>query len=148
MTDNIALWLSSKRSPFVVGAGPMPEAKAHEVVVRTRAIAVNPFERLIQTAGDIMTPFLAYPAVLGSDVSGEVIAVGTDVTRFQVGDRVVGYAAGTDKTRNRASEGAFQAYVILLDHMTSTLPDAISFEDAAVLPLGISTAASALFQCD
>ena len=148
MTDNTALWISSKRSPFAVGAAPMPKAQAHEVVIRTRAIAVNPFERLIQTAGDIMTPFLTYPAVVGSDVSGEVIAVGTGVTRFKVGDRVLGYAAGTDKTRNRASEGAFQAYVVLLEHMTSPLPDSLSFENAAVFPLGISTAASALFQRD
>ncbi|VXD07393.1 Zn-dependent oxidoreductase [Sphingomonas sp. T1] len=148
MTDNTALWILSKRSPFAIGPAPMPEAQAHEVVIRTRSIAVNPFDRLIQTAGDIMTPFLTYPAIVGTDVAGEVIAVGADVTRFKIGDRVLGFAAGTDKTRNRASEGAFQAYVVLLDHMTSPMPEALSFEDAAVLPLGLSTAASALFQRD
>ena len=148
MADNTALWISSKRSPFMAGAAPFPEAHAHEVVIRTRAVAVNPFDRLIQTAGDIMTPFLSYPAVVGTDVAGEVIAVGAGVTRFQIGDRVVGFAAGTDKTRNRASEGAFQTHVVLLDHMTAALPDSLSFEEASVLPLGISTAASALFQRD
>jgi NADPH:quinone reductase-like Zn-dependent oxidoreductase len=148
MTDNTALWLRSKRSPFTIAPAPFPQAQAGELVIRSRAIAVNPFDRLIQTSGDLMTPFLSYPAVLGTDVAGEVIAVGKGVTRFAVGDRVLGFASGTDKTRNRASEGAFQAYVVLLEHMTSPLPDALSFEDAAVLPLGISTAACGLFQVD
>lgn len=148
MTDNTALWLLSKRSPFTVAPAPFPQAQAGELVIRARAIAVNPFDRLIQTAGDLMTPFLSYPIVLGTDVAGEVIAVGEGVTRFAVGDRVLGFASGTDKTRNRASEGAFQAYVVLLEHMTSPLPDALSFEDATVLPLGISTAACGLFQAD
>ena len=148
MTDNTALRLSYKRSPFTIGPASFPTAQAGEVVIRARAVAVNPFDRLIQTSGEIMTPFLKYPAVVGTDVAGEVIALGADVTRFQIGDRVVGFAAGTDKSRNRASEGAFQTYVVLLEHMTSPLPDALSFEDAAVLPLGISTAASALFQRD
>jgi NADPH:quinone reductase-like Zn-dependent oxidoreductase len=148
MTDNIALWLRSKRSPFTVAPAIFPQAQAGALVIRTRAIAVNPFDRLIQTSGDLMTPFLNYPAVLGTDVAGEVIAVGEGVTRFAVGDRVLGFAAGTDKTRNRAAEGAFQSYVVLLEHMTSPLPDGLSFEEAAVLPLGISTAACGLFQTD
>lgn len=148
MADNTALSLRSKRSPFTIAPAPFPQVQAGELVIRTRAIAVNPFDRLIQTSGDLMTPFLSYPAVLGTDVAGEVIAVGKGVTRFAVGDRVLGFASGTDKTRNRAAEGAFQACVVLLEHMTSPLPDALSFEDAAVLPLGISTAACGLFQAD
>jgi NADPH:quinone reductase-like Zn-dependent oxidoreductase len=61
---------------------------------------------------------------------------------------VVGYAAGSDKQRNRAAEGAFQDYVVLLAHMTSPLPDAVSFAAASVIPLGVSTAACGLFQTD
>ncbi|MEO9132851.1 MAG: zinc-binding alcohol dehydrogenase family protein [Sphingomonas sp.] len=148
MTDNTALWLSSKRADFTVGAAPFPIVQLREIVIRTRAIAVNPMDRLVQTSGDLMTPYLHYPAILGSDVAGDVVAVGADVTRFKVGDRVVGFAASTDKTRNRAAEGAFQTYVVLLEHMTAAIPDALSFEDASALPLGISTAACALFQRD
>ena len=86
--------------------------------------------------------------MVGSDVAGEVVEVGGGVTRFRVGDRVVGFAAGSDKQRNRAAEGAFQDYVVLLAHMASPIPDAMAFEDAAVLPLGLSTAACGLFQKD
>ncbi|KQO05111.1 zinc-binding alcohol dehydrogenase family protein [Sphingomonas sp. Leaf242] len=148
MTDNTALWLSSKRAALTVGAAPFPTAQSGEIVIRTRAIAVNPMDRLVQTSGDLMTPYLHYPAIVGSDVAGEVVAVGANVTRFQVGDRVVGFAGSTDKTRNRAAEGAFQTYVVLLEHMTAAIPDALAFEDASALPLGISTAACALFQRD
>lgn len=148
MTENTALWLSSKRTPFTVGEAPYPTAGTGEVVIRTRAIAVNPFERLIQTCGEIMTPYLAYPAVIGSDVAGEVVAVGEGVTRFQVGDRVLGYAAGSDKARNSAREGGFQAYTVLLQGLITPLPDALSFEQACVLPLAAMTASAGLFQRD
>jgi threonine dehydrogenase-like Zn-dependent dehydrogenase len=77
-----------------------------------------------------------------------VVEVGAGVSRFRAGDRVVGYAAGSDKRRNRAAEGAFQEYVVLLAHMTTPLPDTISFEAACVIPLGVSTAACGLFQKD
>ena len=148
MTENTALWLSSKRAAFTLEAAPFPKAGSKEIVIRTRAIAVNPMDRLVQTSGDLLSPYLHYPAIVGSDVAGHVVAIGTDVTRFKVGDRVVGFAAGTDKTRNRAAEGAFQTHVVLLEHMTAAIPDALAFEDASALPLGISTAACALFQRD
>jgi len=98
--------------------------------------------------GDIITPWITYPFVTGTDLAGEVAEIGSQVTRFRIGDRVLGFAAGGDKQRNRASEGAFQDYAIVLAHMVTPIPDAMSFEEAAVLPLGLSTAACGLFQRD
>ncbi|KAK1138545.1 hypothetical protein N8T08_002401 [Aspergillus melleus] len=46
----------------------------------------------------------------------------------------------------RIQDNAFQAYTILQTNMTSELPSEVSYEDAAVLPLGLSTASSGLFQ--
>jgi threonine dehydrogenase-like Zn-dependent dehydrogenase len=57
-------------------------------------------------------------------------------------------AAGTSEKINNSSQGAFQAYPVLLDHMTSPIPDRISYEEACVIPLGASTAACGLFQKD
>ena len=62
------------------------------------------------------------------------------------GDRVLGHAVGTDRDSNRAAEGAFQQYTVVLERMASPIPDAMPFEDAAVLPLAVSTAACGLFQ--
>ena len=147
MTRNTALWLNAKRADFTVAPAPCSEPLAGEILVRVRAVAVNPMDRLIQSVGDLMTPWIAYPFIAGSDVAGEVVGVGAGVTRFAIGDRVLGYAAGADKG-HRAAEGAFQAYVVLKDYMASPMPDTLSFEAGAVLPLALSTAASGLFEHD
>lgn len=96
----------------------------------------------------MITPWVTYPAILGSDVAGEVVAVGTSVFRFKPGDRVLGLALGIDKLANRASEGAFQHYVILRQDAATAIPDSIAFEQAAVLPLAVATAACGLFLGD
>jgi len=146
--DNTALWLPSKRAALAIGAAPYRPPSTGEIVVRARAVAINPVDRLMLTIGDIIMPWIKYPFVLGSDVAGDVVAVGPGVTRFSVGDRVLGHAVGSDKQRNSAAEGAFQTYVVLLAHMASPIPDTLSFEAASVLPLGLSTAACGLFQKD
>jgi threonine dehydrogenase-like Zn-dependent dehydrogenase len=98
--------------------------------------------------GDFVFPWLKYPTIFGSDVAGEVVEVGDAVTRFKPGDRVLGHATGTDKSRNAPAEGAFQNYTILLEHMAAPIPADMAYENAAVLPLGLSTAACGLFQKD
>jgi NADPH:quinone reductase-like Zn-dependent oxidoreductase len=148
MPENTALWIRAKRGPLTVGPAPYTAPRADEIVVRVRAVAVNPMDRLQQTMGDIFTPWTPYPFVVGSDVAGEVVEVGAGIKRFHIGDRVVGFAAGSDKSGNRAAEGALQDYVVLLAHMAAPIPDAMRFEDAAVLPLGLATAACGLFQKD
>lgn len=79
MTGNTAHWLSSKRAATTLGAAPFPSAQSDELVIRTRAIAVNPMDRLLQTSRGLMTPYLHDPAILGSDVAGDVIAIGNEV---------------------------------------------------------------------
>ena len=95
-----------------------------------------------------MFTWLKHPSILGYDVAGEVVAVGKDVTRFQVRDRVVGFAVGTDGKVNDPAEGAFQEYVVLRPDLTSPIPSSLSYEAASVIPLGLSTAAAGLFQED
>ena len=95
-----------------------------------------------------MFPWLKYPLILGLDTAGQVVEVGPGVTRFKVGDRVVGHANGTDKNYNDPSHGAFQTYTVLILNAASPIPDTLSYENAAVLPLGLSTAACGLFQKD
>jgi NADPH:quinone reductase-like Zn-dependent oxidoreductase len=81
-------------------------------------------------------------------VAGEVVEIGSSITRFKVGDRVVGQACAIDQAFNDSAKGAFQLYTVLVDHMTSPIPPTMPFEQAAVLPLAISTASCGLFLKD
>jgi len=146
--ERAALWLDSPGGALRVGTAPVPQPGPGEVVVRARAVALNPIDAMGGIARRVVLPWLRYPAVLGSDVAGEIVAVGPGVDELKVTDRVVGYAAGVEKSRNSSAEGAFQTHVVLLQHMCATLPDVISFEQAAVLPLALTTAASGLFDSD
>ncbi|GHF00458.1 hypothetical protein GCM10014715_65770 [Streptomyces spiralis] len=146
--QNTALWLPKPGARFEVGPAPYTSPAANEVVVRVRAVAVNPIDGLPGFLYRLALPWLTFPAVVGSDVAGEVVEVGADVTRLQPGDRVLGHAFGVDKSQNRAAESAFQHYVVLMQHMVSPLPDSLTFAEAAVLPLALSTAATGMFQQD
>ncbi len=146
--QNTALWLPRRGATFEAGPAPYTPPAANEVVVRVRAVAVNPIDGIPGFAYRLALPWLTFPAVIGSDVAGEVVEVGADVTRLRPGDRVLGHALGLERSRNRAAEGAFQKYAVLLRHMVSPIPDELSFEQAAALPLALSTAATGLFQED
>jgi NADPH:quinone reductase-like Zn-dependent oxidoreductase len=148
MPDNAAAWFVAKGAKLQVGPAPYTAPGAGEIVVRNRAVAINPVDWAIPILGGAMFPWIKCPTVLGEDLAGEVAEVGVGVTRFKVGDRVVAHALGLNKNRNRAAEGAFQIYSVIADHMASPIPDELSFERAAVLPLGLSTAACGLFQKD
>ena len=148
MPVNTAAWINAAGAPLAVGPAPYTPPADDQIVVRNHAVAVNPLEWIIQVAGSLTYRWLKYPAVLGSDVAGEVVETGRAVTRFQVGDRVLGHAVGTDKDSNSAAEGGFQQCTVLLERMASPIPDSLTFTSAAVLPLGVSTAACALFQDD
>ncbi len=147
-TSNTAAWISSKHAHLEVGPAPYTPPGDDQIVIRNHAVAINPLDWIIQVEGSLAYRWLTYPTVLGSDAAGEVAEVGKAVTRFRVGDRVLGHAVGTDKDTNRAAEGAFQQYTVVLERMASLIPDTLPFEEAAVLPLAVSTAACGLFQND
>ena len=148
MPTNTAAWYLAKYAKLEVGPAPYTPPRADEIVVRNRAVAINPVDWALPRMGGVGFPWIKTPTVLGSDVAGDVVEVGAEVSRFKVGQRVFGHALGTSKARFGPSQGAFQNYTVLVEHMVSPIPDAMSYEHAAVLPLGASTAACGLFQRD
>lgn len=147
MPCNTAAWLTAeKATPLEVKAAPYTAPRENEIVVKNRAVAINPVDWAMQTMGKALFSWTKYPYILGMNFAGEVAEVGSAVTRFKVGDRVLGHA--TALTTNNPAEGAFQEYTVALTHMVSPIPGSISYESAAVLPLGVSTAACGLFQKD
>jgi D-arabinose 1-dehydrogenase-like Zn-dependent alcohol dehydrogenase len=145
---NEALWLVAPGGPFEVRASEFPAASPGLVVVRVRAVAVNPVDAIVGPVRRLVTPWIRYPTVIGSDVAGEIVSVGDGVTFLRSGDRVVAFAAGQERPRNSTEEGGFQLYVSVLARVCARLPDDVSFERAAVLPLGLATAAAGLYEAD
>ncbi|KAF2659341.1 GroES-like protein [Lophiostoma macrostomum CBS 122681] len=142
---NHAIVLSGAKQPLALQETSYTPPGPHELVVKTYAVAINAVDAYKQLLGDNFLPYINLPCVPGNDLAGEVIEVGSAVTRFHPGDRVCGEAAGTADFGNRQAESAFQEYVVLREHLTARIPDGVAYERAAVLPLGFSTAAYGLF---
>lgn len=144
MASNTAAWLvSEKARPFEIKPAPLATPSDNQILIKNHAVAINPIDGKLQALAFYPIP---YPTILGQDVAGEVVSVGSGVTRFKVGDRVIGNAAGFGTKKD--TDRAFQAYTILQDNMASPIPSSVSYEQAVVLPLAISTAASGLFNPD
>jgi NADPH:quinone reductase-like Zn-dependent oxidoreductase len=142
MSDNRAAFLvGHKKKPLVVDVTDDRYPDENEIVVKNAAVAINQLDWKMQDTPWVM---FNYPLILGVDVAGEVVDVGSDVTRFMIGDRVLGHALSFATQDER--HAGFQNYTVLLSNMASPIPPSLSFERAAVLPLGISTASAALFQ--
>lgn len=146
MSTNTAAWLPANGRPLEVGPAPMPHAGRGELVVRVEAVAVNPVDWIVQSIGAVGYRWLHHPAVLGSDVAGTVQEVGADVTRFRVGDRVLGLAIGLERDRDRPAEGGFQSLVVLSQELAAPVPADMDAVHASVVPLTVSTAATGLFE--
>ncbi|KAK0123653.1 hypothetical protein ONS95_008665 [Cadophora gregata] len=91
-STNFAAYIEALRAhPLAVKAAPMPPCPlANQVTIKTHSIAINGVDRMIQQTGMIV-PENAYLFILGNDIAGEVVAVGSSVSKVKPGDRVVAY---------------------------------------------------------
>lgn len=144
---NYAAWIPSHGAQLEVADAPFPTDVADdEVVIKNKAVAVNPVDWKIQSAPEPIFN-IKYPYILGSDVAGEVVGVGAAVTHLSKGDRVIGHALGLSSGGGPAY-GGFQLYPKLKAVTVARIPGAVPFEQAVVLPLSISTAAAGLYLKD
>lgn len=141
---NYAAWITSHGAELEVGDAPFPADLADdEIIIKNKAVAVNPVDWKIQSAPQPIFK-IEYPYILGSDVAGEVVAAGEAVRhRFKKGDRIIGHALGLSS--GGAAYGGFQLYPKLKAATVSRIPDNLPFEQAVVLPLSVSTAAAGLY---
>ena len=137
---NHAAVIPEKTAQLVYQERPIPAPGDDELLIRNKAIAVNPVDWKIQDWSFFVEK---YPNVLGSDVCGIVEAVGPKVTKFKVGDRVAGFAATI--YNSDINHGAFQTYPLLREVGTTKIPDSMSFEEASVFPMAMATAAISMF---
>ena len=120
-----------------VEAVPDPKPGPTQVLIRVKAIGVNPVETYIRSGSYARKPNLPYTP--GSDIAGIVEAVGANTTTFKPGDRV--YAHGVT-----AGSGGYAELAVSEDSQVHRLPDGVSFEQGAAIGVPYGTAWRALFQ--
>jgi NADPH:quinone reductase-like Zn-dependent oxidoreductase len=131
----------------------IPVPSPHEVLVRVRACSLSFRELMILILGSYPLP--VRPDVIPvSDGAGEVIAVGSGVTRAKVGDRIVGavfpfWMDGPFEMQYAAQlggslDGMLTEVAVLSEEALVPIPDHLSFEEAATLPIAAVTAWNAL----
>ncbi|WP_331346502.1 NAD(P)H-quinone oxidoreductase [Cellvibrio sp. UBA7661] len=118
----IALKNSGDASQLFVSQGEMPTPKKDEVLIRVYAAGINRPD-ILQRQGLYPPPADASP-ILGLEVAGEVVACGTDVKKWQVGDRVCALVNG----------GGYAEYVSAPAGQCLPIPDQFSYVQAAALP--------------
>jgi NADPH:quinone reductase-like Zn-dependent oxidoreductase len=116
---------------------PAPAPRPRDILVAVRAAGLNPVDFKFREGKlrAIQRPKL--PFVLGNELAGEVIAVGSDVKRFRVGDRVFARVA-----KDRA--GAFAEQACVDEDDAAQMPPDLDFTAAAAVPLAALTALQAL----
>ncbi|ETN38802.1 uncharacterized protein HMPREF1541_06841 [Cyphellophora europaea CBS 101466] len=140
VSENRAAFLVERGESLQVGPAPVTNPGPNQVLVRNRAIAINPVDWMMRDQGVFPGEL---PDILGCDLAGDIVEVGTDVKGLKVGQRVLGHALriGT----GNIAHSAFQEYTVVEAQATTPLPDSISYEAASVLPLSLSTAAQGLY---
>ncbi|XP_073526261.1 uncharacterized protein [Phyllobates terribilis] len=118
---------------------PVPEAKAGELLVKLEATSLNPVDWKIQKG--MLRPFLPrkFPTIPGTDVAGEVVQVGSEVSKFKAGDKVVSILS-------HLTGGGLAEYAVAKESLTVTRPTEVSAAEAASLPVAAMTAHQALTQ--
>ncbi|MEW2044345.1 NADP-dependent oxidoreductase [Streptomyces sp. NPDC005476] len=134
-----AFVVTKYKEPLQEADVPEPTVGEHDVLVRVEAAGLNPLDEKIR-AGEFKQ-ILPYnlPLILGNDVAGTVIGVGTAVRGFKPGDEVY---ARPDQGRI----GTFAERIAVAEGDLALKPASISMDEAGSLPLAALTAWQALVE--
>ncbi|WP_193195418.1 NAD(P)-dependent alcohol dehydrogenase [Nostoc sp. MG11] len=113
-----------------------PKIKPEQLLVKVHASSVNPIDWKIRKGMLSLLTGNKFPMILGFDLAGEVIAVGSQVTRFQPGDSIYGSTGFPG--------GAYAEFAAVSENLVAPKPTNLTYEEAAVVPLAALTALQAL----
>lgn len=132
-----------------------PQPKAGEVLIKVKAASLN-YRDFIMVTG-VYDPKMAFPRIPLSDGAGEVVAVGENVSRVKVGDRVAAAfmpkwidgkftVEGAKSALGGSVDGMLAEYVAIDENGVVKIPEHLSFEEAATLPCAAVTAWNSLVE--
>jgi NADPH:quinone reductase-like Zn-dependent oxidoreductase len=116
---------------------PQPKIKSDQLLVKVHASSVNPVDWKIRQGMLQLITGYSFPKILGFDLSGEVVEVGSGVTRFKPGDLIYGCLSV-------ALGGAYAEYAAVPERVVALKPTNMTFEEAASLPVAAGTSLQAL----
>ncbi len=123
----------------VVEDHPRPTATEGHVVVKVRASSLNYHD--IFTLRGMPGITIPMPVVPGLDIAGEVDEVGAGVEGWEIGDRVLVHPINSEgKLMGEVVDGGLAQYSLVEAGQLIRLPDAVSFTEAAALPVAYGTA--------
>ncbi|MGP4059258.1 NADP-dependent oxidoreductase [Halobacillus sp. H74] len=111
----------------------MPVAGSKQVVVELHATSINPIDWKLREGYLKEMLNFEFPIILGWDAAGTIKEVGSEVNKFEVGDRVFARPATT-------RFGTYAEYTAIDEDLLAHLPENVSFEEAAAVPLAGLTA--------
>ncbi|KAI0366167.1 GroES-like protein [Pilatotrama ljubarskyi] len=138
-TTQKALVLPAKQGQWTVTDFPVPKPGPKDVLVKVLATALNPVDWKIQASGFYVSE---YPYVGGTDAAGVVEEVGSEVKNIAKGDKIL-FQGWFEN-----SKATFQQYTTVPAEITAKIPDNISADEAASVPLGLATVVTGLYNHD
>jgi NADPH:quinone reductase-like Zn-dependent oxidoreductase len=132
-----------KKVPFKYGDLPNPVPSENQLLVEVKAVSVNPVDFKIKSGIIRIITGFKFPKILGSDYAGIVKSTGQGVIGFKPGDRI--YGALPTIT---GKQGSLAEFALADKDRAHKIPDGMSFEEAASLPVAALTALTAMRKCN
>lgn len=140
-----ASYLVSYGQPGSLQVGELPEPLLQKncVLIQVKAVSVNPVDWKIRQGVLRLIQGSKFPRIIGSDFAGIVREVAPGTDHFKVGDRVYGAISAFS-----GKPGALAEIACVHQKDARLMPDWLSFEEAASLPIAALTALNGLRRCD
>jgi NADPH2:quinone reductase len=142
MSQQQALLVTELGKPVTLSSSwPVPKPEPTQMLIRVTVTALNPHDQRARDWGLFIKDSL--PAPLGSDYSGVVEAIGSEVKNFSVGDRVFTY--GNMLAPGHVQNGLMQ-YAVADESYSAKIPDGFTDHDVVTLSVNIIASVIGLFQ--
>ncbi|EIW54874.1 GroES-like protein [Trametes versicolor FP-101664 SS1] len=138
-TTQKTLLLREESTPYEVAETAVPRPGPKDVLVQIFACALNPVDHAIAHPPLSRMFIKAWPFVPGNDGAGVVVELGAEVTNVKKGDKVLFQGNWI------APEATCQQYAVVPGELTAIIPDNITFEQAATIPLALATNVMSLY---
>jgi NADPH:quinone reductase-like Zn-dependent oxidoreductase len=139
-----AFYLTSYGGPEASKFGVLPDTEAGtgQLLIQVKAVSINPVDNKIKHGDLKMIVGSKFPKIIGSDFAGIVKQTSQGADKFKPGDRVYGAISAFS-----GKPGSLSELISIDPKYVRPIPDGMSFEEAASLPIASLTALNGLKKC-